>query len=316
LTVTHDNAAATPADSAPRAAVMQPAPYRPVAAALWMIGSIFAFSMMAVAARQINGMHDTFEIMTVRSLIGFVIVLGFAAATGRLTEVRRNRLPNHGLRNVLHFTGQNLWLFAVTMIPLAQVFAIEFTSPIWVIVLSPLLLGERITPLRAFAAALGFIGVLIVAHPDFNQVNLGVVAAAGAALCFALTGILTKSLTRHEPLISILFWLTLMQFVMGLIMVFWDGVVRWPTLSTLPWLMVIGLTGLLAHLCLTSALRLAPATFVMPIDFARLPLIAIVGATLYDEPLEMLTFIGAAFILLGNWLNIRVEKSTRKSAKG
>jgi drug/metabolite transporter (DMT)-like permease len=222
------------------------------------------------------------------------------------------RLRGHGLRNVLHFTGQNLWLFAVTMIPLAQVFAIEFTSPIWVIVLSPFLLGERLTRMRAIAAALGFVGVLIVAHPDFGAVNLGVLAAAGAALCFALTGIMTKSLTRHEPLLSILFWLTLMQFVFGLVTVFWDGAVRWPTVATMPWLVVIGLSGLMAHLCLTSALRLAPASFVMPIDFVRLPLIAVVGATLYDEPLEMLTFIGAVFILMGNWLNIRAEKAIRR----
>jgi drug/metabolite transporter (DMT)-like permease len=291
-------------------------PYRPLAAALWMIGSIFCFSLMAVAAREIKGLHDTFEIMTIRSLIGFVLIVGFAAVTGRLGDVRVTRLAGHGLRNVLHFTGQNLWLLAVTLIPLAQVFAIEFTSPIWVIVLSPLLLGEKLTQLRVLAAALGFIGVLIVAHPDFGNVNLGVLAAAGAALCFALTGIMTKSLTRDQPLLSILFWLTLMQFVFGLITVFWDGAVRWPTATTLPWLVVIGLTGLFAHLCLTSALRLAPASFVMPIDFVRLPLIAVVGALLYAEPLEFLTFFGAAFILLGNWLNIRAERAIRKGEKG
>jgi len=306
----------SPAQATAPAPQAQAVPYRPLAAALWMIGSIFCFSLMAVAAREIKGLHDTFEIMTIRSLIGFVLIVGFAVATGRVSDVRLSRLPGHGLRNVLHFTGQNLWLFAVTMIPLAQVFAIEFTSPIWVIVLSPFLLGERLTQMRALAAALGFVGVLIVAHPDFDTVNLGVFAAAGAALCFALTGIMTKSLTRDQPLLSILFWLTLMQFVFGLITVFWDGSVRWPTATTMPWLVVIGLTGLFAHLCLTSALRLAPASFVMPIDFVRLPLIAVVGATFYSEPLEFLTFFGAAFILLGNWLNIRAEKAIRREAKG
>ncbi len=275
-----------------------------------MTGSIAAFSAMAVAARQIGGVHDTFEIMAARSLIGFVLVLTLAASLGRLHEVSTRRLPGHLLRNIIHFTGQNLWFWALTLIPLAQVFALEFTSPIWVMLLSPLLLGEKITRVRTLAAVLGFAGVLIVAKPDLGAVNPGVLAAAASALCFALTNIATKRLTRAESIISILFWLTLMQFVFGAGLAAWDGQVTWPTAATAPWLALIGGAGVLAHLCLTSALRLAPASFVMPIDFARLPLIAVIGATLYAEPIALSLVLGAALIVTANLINLRAE--TRK----
>lgn len=283
---------------------------RPLAAALWMTGSIASFTAMAIAARQINGLHDTFEIMTFRSAVGFLIVLFFALLTGRTRDISAARLGGHLFRNIVHFSGQNLWFWSLTMIPLAQVFALEFTSPLWVILLSPLFLGESLTRLRMLAAALGFLGILIVARPDFAALDLGVLAAAGSAVCFAITGIATKRLTRHETIISILFWLTLMQFFFGAVIAGWDGLVSWPTLATLPWLFLIGGAGVLAHLCLTSALRLAPASFVMPIDFVRLPLIAVIGMVFYAEPVDLYVFGGAALIIIGNLINLRAQTAS------
>lgn len=287
-------------------------PHRPLAAALWMIGSVFSFTTMAIAARAISGVHDTFEIMLWRSVLGFVLVLVVGGALRRLREVRRDRMGQHLVRNLFHFTGQNLWFWALTMIPLAQVFALEFTSPIWVILLSPLVLGERLTPARLFAAGMGFIGILLVARPDFSALDPGVLAAAGSAVCFAATNLMTKKLTQGESIVSILFWLTLMQGVFGLVMAGHDGSIQMPTGATLPWLAVIGFCGVLAHLCITSALSLAPASYVIPIDFARLPVIAIVGVLLYAEPLDPLVILGAALIFIGNFANIRAE--TRKPA--
>ncbi|MEM9422838.1 MAG: DMT family transporter, partial [Pseudomonadota bacterium] len=134
-------------------------------AALWMVGTIASFTSMAVAGRELSSELDTFEIMMYRSLFGLFIVVCVAAVAGTLSEVNRQNLGVHLVRNLAHFTGQNLWFYAVTVIPLAQVFALEFTTPLWVIVLSPLILGEKLTPTRALAAVLGFIGILIVARP-------------------------------------------------------------------------------------------------------------------------------------------------------
>lgn len=276
-------------------------------AALWMIGAIVSFSAMAIAGREAGLTLDTFEIMTYRSLVGVIIVVALLTATGRWHQLSRARLGVHLLRNIFHFTGQNLWFLAVTLIPLAQVFALEFTSPLWVILLSPLLLGETLTRRKILAAGLGFAGILIVARPSPDTVNLGIIAAASCAIFFALTAILTKRLTRHEQTGSILFWLTSMQLVMGLLAAGWDGDMALPDAATLPWLVLIGIAGLTAHYCLTTALSLAPASVVVPIDFARLPVIAILGMVIYGEALDVWVLTGAAIIFGANYANVAIR---------
>ena len=282
-----------------------PDTYRPLAAALWMTGSIVSFTAMAVAGREVAGQHDTFEIMAVRSAIGLVLVLGVGAMTGQLHRISAARFGGHVLRNLFHFTGQNLWFLALGMLPLAQVIALEFTSPLWVVLLAPLILKEKLTAQRVIAAGLGFVGILIVARPDMGNIGIGVLAAAGAALFFATTVMLTKLLTKDEALITILFWLTLIQLGLGVGGALLDGAVRLPTAQTLPWLVLVGVAGVVAHLCLTTALSLAPASFVIPVDFVRLPLIAIVGALFYAEPLSLPVFLGGGIILGAIWLNLR-----------
>jgi drug/metabolite transporter (DMT)-like permease len=281
--------------------------YRPLAAAGWMVGSIISFSAMAVSGRELATDLDTFEIMLYRSLIGILILVSVARAAGTLRQVTTRSMHLQVIRNVSHFTGQNLWFWALTMLPLAQLVALEFTSPLWVAVLAPLLLGERLTRVRALAATLGFCGVLIVARPDFGSMNLGLLGAAGAAIGFAGSAIFTKLLMRTETITCILFWLVVLQALFALVISGADGHITWPTATSWPWIAVVGAAGLVAHFCLTRALSLAPAVVVIPFDFARLPVIALIGVVLYSEPLEALVLLGAAIILLANWINIRAE---------
>ena len=276
-------------------------------AALWMTGAIASFSSMAIAGRAVSLQLDTFEIMMYRSLFGICIVLGVAGFAGTLGQVTRRHIGVHLLRNMAHFTGQNLWFYAVTVIPLAQVFALEFTSPLWVLVLSPLILAERLTRVRVIAALLGFAGILVVTRPGAESLNMGVFTAALSAVGFALSIVFTKRLTRSETITCILFYLTIMQAVFGIICAGWDGDIALPDATTLPWLLLIGCAGLLAHFCLTTALSIAPATVVVPIDFARLPLIAVIGMAFYNEPLDIFVFLGAALIFAGNYYNLLTE---------
>lgn len=279
-------------------------------AALWMSGAILSFTSMAIAGRAVSLELDTFEIMMYRSLVGLVIVLTVARISGTTQQINRHHLSLHFIRNLSHFAGQNLWFFALTAIPLAQVFALEFTSPIWAILLTPLILGEKLKPVGLLAALIGFIGILIVARPSPDTVSIGQLAAATAAIGFALSALFTRKLTRHVSITNILFYLTLMQAVFGLICAGLDGDIARPTATTAPWLVLIGCAGLLAHFCLTTALKLAPASVVMPIDFIRLPLIAVVGTLFYAEAIDAYVVIGAAVIFAGNYLNILTE--TRK----
>ena len=281
-----------------------------IKAAIWMMGAVVSFSAMAVAGREMSFQLDTFEIMMYRSLIGVVIVVGVGLVTGGIFEVSRDQFGLHFFRNLFHFIGQNLWFFAVTVIPLAHLFAFEFSVPIWVTIAAPFLLAEKLTKLRVTAVFIGFAGILMVTRPWMAGLSFGVIAAALCAICFAGTSIITKRLTHKQPTISILFWMTVLQLIFGFICAGYDGDIAIPTLETLPWVITVGLGGLLAHFCITIALGLAPATVVLPVDFTRLPIIATIGMLFYNEPLDIWVILGAIIIFGSNYINIWAE--TRK----
>lgn len=281
---------------------------RTLAATVWMMGSITGFSLVAIAGRALSAELDTFEIMFWRSIVGVVTVSGIAMARGRTAELAANRMGMHLLRNVLHFAGQNLWLYALTLIPLSQLFALEFSYPILVALTAPLFLAERLTRTRLVSVLIGFAGILMVAQP-FGAAGLspGLLAALLCAVGFAGAAIVTKRLTRVTTVTAILFWLTTMQAGFGLVGAGYDGQIAVPSLTLLPWVMGIGLGGLGAHLSLSKALSLAPASIVTPMDFLRLPLITLIGIIFYSEPLNIWVLAGGVIIFSANLLNIRSE---------
>ncbi len=283
-------------------------------AAMWMMGAVVSFSAMAVAGREMSFQLDTFEIMMYRSLIGVIIVVGIGLMTGKIREVRRDQFGLQLLRNLFHFTGQNLWFFAVTVIPLAHLFAFEFSVPIWVTLAAPFLLSEQLTKLRVTAVFIGFVGILMVTRPWMAGLSYGVVAAALSAICFAGTSIITKRLTRKQSILCILFWMTVLQLIFGIICAGYDGDIAVPTIETLPWVIIVGLGGLLAHFCITTALSLAPATVVLPVDFTRLPIIATIGMLFYNEPLDIWVILGAVIIFGSNYINIWSETRKKRIA--
>ena len=279
----------------------------PIKAGFWMLGAMVSFTLMAISGRSLADKLDTFEIMTFRSFIGIAIVLFFAYRANTIQQISTRYLKLHIIRNLFHFTGQNLWFFAILYVPLSQMFVFEFSTPLWVAICAPLVLGERLTPSRFIAATLGFFGILVVARPDFSDVNPAIIAAALCAVGFAGATLATKILTRTETITAILFWLTVLQAVFGVICAGYDGVIDVPRGGEWLWVIVIGICGLCAHFCITTALQLAPATIVTPFEFLRLPLITVVGVILYGEALEWPVFIGAFVVLLANILNIRAE---------
>jgi drug/metabolite transporter (DMT)-like permease len=286
--------------------------YRPLRAAAWMMGAVVSFVAMAVAGREIQVEMNTFELMLYRSAIGFAVIVPviWRSAAG-FAQVRSLRPWLHVKRNLFHYTGQNLWFFAVTAIPLSQLVALEFTNPIWVALLAPFFLGERLTRARMAGAGVGFLGVLVVAQPGSAHLGAGHAAALAAAVCFAMNTIYTKQIIRFDSVLCVIFWMTLMQGTASLLLSLPGGIPA-PSAATLPWLVVVGLTGLTAHYSLTSALGYAPASIVAPMEFVRLPLIAVVGMLVYHEPLRLAVFAGAALIIAGNLINLRGE---RRSAR-
>ena len=278
-----------------------------IQAAIWMTGTIVSFSAMAVSGREISFELDTFEIMMYRSIIGLIIVLLLAKLFKTHREISTQNLSLHFFRNLSHFTGQNLWFYALTLIPFAQLFAFEFSVPLWVMLAAPFLLGERLTNIRIISILVGFIGILIVTRPWLAGLAPGIIPAALCAIGFACSVIFTKQLTQKVNITCILFWLTSMQLLMAVICAGYDGDISLPSSANFIWIIIIGTGGLLAHFCITKALQLAPATVVTPIDFCRLPVIAAIGYVFYNEALDIFIIGGAIIIFIANYINIWSE---------
>ena len=287
---------------------------QPLKAAVWMIGTMVSFSLMAISGRELAPELNTFEIMFFRSLIGLVLVVTIGTLSGTLHQIKTDRLGLHMLRNTAHFTGQNLWFLAVAFIPFSQVFALEFSTPLWVALLAPVFLGEALTRRRLLSVGIGFSGVLIVARPDFSQLDPAILAAMACAICFACSLMTTKKLTIDQSTTCILFWLTLMQLGMGLVAVVLTGSLSAPQGIDYFWVTTVSVCGLTAHFCIARALALAPAIVVIPLDFLRLPLISLIGFLAYNEAFEWAVVFGAMLIFTAVLINLQAERQRNKAA--
>jgi drug/metabolite transporter (DMT)-like permease len=276
-------------------------------AAAWMAGWLACVLVMIVAGREAQRQLSVFEVMEVRSLIGICLLYPLIHLDGGIRAMKTANLKRQILRNIVHYGAQCCWLTALTLIPLAQVISIEFTMPIWTAILAVTFLREHMGPWKITAVALGLVGVVIIVRPFNGTVSPGQLIALVAAVGYAISVILVKSLTRTDRVTVIMFWMVVIQSVLGVgpALAVW----QWPSMPTWGWLLVIGFTGTYSHFCLTKALVHADATIVIPMDFLRVPLAALTGWLVYMERIDLLTAAGAALILSGNLLNLKAAKT-------
>jgi drug/metabolite transporter (DMT)-like permease len=283
------------------------APQQLVRVVLWMGGALLAFSVLAVSVRVLAPTLTVMEILAVRAGLGLMVMVILAAMRPDLRSgIRRRHLGLHLIRNTIHLGGQWLWAMSILLLPLATVFSLEFTAPAWTLLLAVPLLGERITATRVGAVALGLAGVLVILRPGLETFQPAALLVLAAAFGFAMTLTLTKKLTRTETTFAIILFMNLIQFPLAL------SVSNPWSLTTLsigqiPALAGVGLTGLVSHYCLANAFRSGEATIVVPLDFMRIPLIAVIGWWLYGERLDVLVFAGAGLIVAGIFWNLRAE---------
>ena len=269
-----------------------------------MAGWLTLMLVIAIAGREATRELSVFQVMLLRSAIGLALIAPLVRAAGGLAALRTQRLRDHALRNIVHYAAQYGWLAALTMIPLAQVVAIEFTMPIWTVLLAAAFLGERISAAKTVAVALGLVGVTLIVRPGgAGGVEPGQFVALAAALGFAVSVVMVKSLTRSDGAVVIIFWMLVLQSLLGLIpaLATW----RWPSPAAWGWVLLVAFCGTYSHYCMARALAHADATVVVPMDFLRVPLTALAGWLIYAERLDLLTVLGAALILGGNLLNTR-----------
>ncbi|HVX76571.1 MAG TPA: DMT family transporter [Bradyrhizobium sp.] len=272
-------------------------------AALWMAGWLAQTLIMAIAGREALRQVNVFQLMELRTLIGFLLLYPLIRSAGGFASMKTSRLPQHVGRNLVHYGAQLGWFFALTLIPIGQVVAIEFTMPIWTAILAASFLGERMTVWKVAAVMLGLVGVLIIVRPATGEFNPGQLIALAAAVGFGVSVTMVKSLTRTEQTVAIIFWMLVVQSAAGIIpcLYFWT----WPTALVWVWAVVIAFCGTFAHFCMARAMLYADATIVVPMDFLRVPLTALAGWLLYSEQLDLFTVLGAVLILSGNLLNLK-----------
>ena len=274
---------------------------------LWMTGALLSFSVSAVAIRALATKLTTFEILSIRSGFGLAVLLLIVAWLPELRkELALRRMGLHIVRNGIHFVGTYTWTLALTLLPFATVFALEFTMPMWVALLAVPLLGEHMTVSRLGSIVLGFLGVLVIVRPGFSSFQPMALLVLMAAFAFALSLIATKMLTATVSTFAIIFWMNLMQLPMGLAGSDPLFLTRLDWGLALP-AFALGAAGLTSHYCLTNAFRVGDASVVVPLDFLRIPLIALVGWVFYGEALDVFVFAGAALIIGGVLWNLHAE---------
>jgi drug/metabolite transporter (DMT)-like permease len=288
---------------------------RIVWAVVWMVGALVSFTLVAIAGRGAARGVDALQIAVWRTIIGFAILLVIVKAQGiAFGSLASHRPGLQVVRNLIHFTAQFCWLYALTRLTLAELTALEFTAPLWVALLAPFLLGERLSALRLGSSLLGFVGVLIVVRPGAIPLGEGTPFGMAAAIGFALSMITTKRLLRGDNAFTILFWMQGLQVLIGLMAAYGGALLGYgqglvvPDAVTFAWLAGVGIFGLTAHYSLAKAFTYADAIIVAPMDFLRLPLIATVGVMLYAEPLDFWVLGGGIVVVAANLVNLRGER--------
>lgn len=257
---------------------------------------------MALAGRELSATMGPAQMMFYRNVF-CVFALSLILTRLGWSRAKTAKPARHAMRNLVHFAAQFGWFYAIARIPIAQVFAIEFTTPIWTAVIAAFFLGERMTKARVAAIALGFVGTLVILRPGVADLDPAALVALAAAFGFAITHAFTRDLVQKDGAVAVITWMNAMQLpiAFALALPYWAD----PLPHQWPWIAAMSVTGLGSHYFLSKAFQYGEATTVATIDFLRLPLAAAVAWLLYTEKVDAPVFVGAAIIFLGVWLNLR-----------
>ena len=277
--------------------------------ALWMIGGLVSLSLMAIGARELGGQITTFQILFFRSVISLIVITLIIVKSKKTSLFSSKRIKLHIVRNVFHFVGQYGWFLGLGLLPLAHVFALEFTVPLWTLIIAAAFLKEGITIKKTIAVLFGVAGVLVILKPGIEIIETASLIVLIAAIGYSVSHVTTKSLSNTEDSLTVLFYMCLIQLPIGFLLTINNWM--FPDFFQCFWLSVIGMTALTGHYCITNAMKLAEAGIVVTLDFLRLPLIAIVGVIFYKEAFEVAVILGASLMFFGNLINLSSSKTKR-----
>ncbi|MEL6282922.1 MAG: DMT family transporter [Pseudomonadota bacterium] len=265
----------------------------PVRATLLTLAAMGLFATMGVTIRLSSEELHPLVIVFFRTFFGLLLFTPMIWRRG-LSVLHTRRLPLYLLRAVFGTLAMTAGFWGLTLIPLAEATALNFTAPLFATMGAVLVLGERIRFHRTAALIVGFLGVLIVLRPGAEAFSAGAWLTIGGAFFIAASIMVIKFLTTTEAPETIALYMVLLQTPVALIaaLFVWD----WPSLLTLFWLICLATAGTLAHLAWTHAIAIAEVTQLQPLEFAKLPLTALFGYLIFAETPTVWTLVGGVVI--------------------
>ena len=279
--------------------------------ALWIIAATVIFTVMSILVRYVSDRIPALETVFFRSLVGIAILLPWLLRRG-VTNLRTRRFPMVLLRVGLNFAGVTLYFYALGAMPIAEAVSLHFTLPLFGIVGAAVFLKEGVGPHRWIAALIGFIGILVILRPGLIDVNLVAILVLVSAAGYAMGDLVLKSLSRTEPPDLLVFYLSAIHAPLSLLMLplFSEWVT--PNAFELGIMILIGFCGVGAHMCLTRAFAAADASFLMLLEFLRMPLTAFAAYLLFDEVIDAFTLLGAVIIFSSAYYGTHRERATAR----
>ena len=272
--------------------------------ALWMIAAAAALTAMAVCIRYLPA-YSVLLMIFLRNVINLVLMAPSMIRQGKSMIVTQ-RLGTHALRNLFLYSGNVAWFYGVTLVALADVASLQFTSPLFTaIIAAAAFLGEKIGGHRMVAILVGFAGALIIIRPGMIPINLGTVMILIAAFLYSCAHVVTKRLSDTESGSTVVFYMSVAILVYSAIPAFfvWET----PVWADMPAMIGLGITGYATHYCITRSLAVGDASFVIAFDFMRLPFSALLGWLLFREMLDTLTVAGALIIFAAGYYSTMRE---------
>jgi len=273
---------------------------------LWMFGTIICFCLMGITIKELSFKYSSFEIQNFRNIFCIIIIL-FIFFIKKNTSIKSNQIKNNLVRNFFHFIGQSCWTYGLTILPLATVFSIEFTMPIWASILSIIIFKNKLTIFRLIFLILGIIGTWIIVVPDINTINTNCLIVLLSAISYAFAHNYTKILTKTDSTLSVIFWMSLIQLPFTILGSLIIGEIKFNIYQEINLIFLLTISSMGAHFCLTNALRKGEPSIVLPIDYLRLPLIYLIGWYFYKEALSNNIIIGSLMIILGTYIIIKKD---------
>ena len=277
---------------------------------LWMLGAASIFTLGSAIIKDLAQTLPLFEIVFFRLVLGALATLPLTLKAGP-GALRTRRFGTHFIRALFGIGAFVFYVYAISNMLLANATALAFTSPLWMIPIAWVWLGERAGPWRIGAAMVGFTGVLIIARPDI-EISLPALAALAGACLMCLAMILVKQLSTTESPEKMAFYTQALGALFALppTLLAWQA----PNAVELAWLVIMGLISAIGLLCQARAYGTGDPTAVAPVDYTRLPMAILLGVFLFDELPDGTAFTGMAIILAAVLFLSYRERRARKRA--